>query len=122
MCKGSYVAIKPHDRWVNPASKRVRYVISKNVAAVISFEGHEFYQQLDDKLDGELATARLATGNKRYSAEEEKPGWGFILVQESQQIHIARLEEPPNFFHVSVFPTRSLLINERVFLYLKTNV
>ena len=76
MCKGSYVAIKPHDRWVNPASKRVRYVISKNLAAVISFEGYEFYQQLDDKLNGELATARLAKEKKRYATEEVKARLG----------------------------------------------
>ncbi|MEZ0487982.1 type II toxin-antitoxin system Phd/YefM family antitoxin [Fibrella aquatica] len=48
----------------------------KNVAAVISFEDYEFYQQLEDKLDGELATARLAKENKRYSIEEVKARLG----------------------------------------------
>ncbi|MBO0947278.1 type II toxin-antitoxin system Phd/YefM family antitoxin [Fibrella forsythiae] len=42
----------------------------KNVVAVISFEDYEFYQQLEDKLDGELAVARLAKNNKRHSLEE----------------------------------------------------
>ena len=48
----------------------------KNVAAVISFEDYEFYQQLEDKLDGELATARLAKESKRYSTEEVKARLG----------------------------------------------
>jgi prevent-host-death family protein len=48
----------------------------KNVAAVISFEDYEFYQQLEDKLDGELATARLAKNNKRYSHDEVKTRLG----------------------------------------------
>ncbi|GAB3706196.1 hypothetical protein GCM10027592_39440 [Spirosoma flavus] len=48
----------------------------KNVAAVISFEDYEFYQQLEDKLDGELATTRLAQNNKRYSPEEVKARLG----------------------------------------------
>ncbi len=48
----------------------------KNVAAVISFEDYEFYQQLEDRLDGELATARLSKEGKRYSIEEVKARLG----------------------------------------------
>ncbi|RYC71243.1 MULTISPECIES: type II toxin-antitoxin system Phd/YefM family antitoxin [Spirosoma] len=48
----------------------------KNVAAVISFDDYEFYQQLEDKLDGELATARLAKEGRRYSTEEVKARLG----------------------------------------------
>ncbi|MCY7358222.1 MAG: type II toxin-antitoxin system Phd/YefM family antitoxin, partial [Rudanella sp.] len=48
----------------------------KSVAAVISFEDYEFYQQLEDQLDGELATDRLAQNNPRYSPEEVKARLG----------------------------------------------
>ena len=49
----------------------------KNVAAVISYEDYEFYQELEDKLDGELAMARLAKGSKRHSWDEVKAKFGF---------------------------------------------
>ena len=48
----------------------------KNVAAVISYDDYEFYQELEDKLDGELAMARLAKGSKRHSHEEVKAKLG----------------------------------------------
>lgn len=48
----------------------------KNVAAVISFDDYEFYQELEDKLDGELAMARLAKKNKRHSHDDIKAELG----------------------------------------------
>ena len=48
----------------------------KNVAAVISYEDYVFYQELEDKLDGELAMARLAKGNKRHSWDGVKAKHG----------------------------------------------
>lgn len=44
----------------------------KNVAVVISYDDYEFYQDLEDKLDGELAMDRLAKNSKRHSHEDVK--------------------------------------------------
>jgi prevent-host-death family protein len=48
----------------------------KSVAVVISYDDFEFYRELEDKLDGELATARLAKKGKRLSLEEVKAKHG----------------------------------------------
>ncbi|GAB3783274.1 hypothetical protein GCM10028818_40920 [Spirosoma horti] len=48
----------------------------KNAAVVISFEDYERFRELEDKYDGELATQRLAEGNKRYSLDEAKAALG----------------------------------------------
>ncbi|WP_019989687.1 type II toxin-antitoxin system Phd/YefM family antitoxin [Rudanella lutea] len=42
----------------------------KNVVAVISYDDYEFFRQLEDKFDGELAMERINQKNKRYSLEE----------------------------------------------------
>lgn len=42
----------------------------KNAAVVISYEDYERFRQLEDQVDGELATKRLAAGGKRYSQDE----------------------------------------------------
>lgn len=44
----------------------------KNVAAVISYEDYERFCQLEDQLDGELATKRLAEGSKRQAWTDVK--------------------------------------------------
>ncbi|WP_198175362.1 type II toxin-antitoxin system Phd/YefM family antitoxin [Spirosoma telluris] len=44
----------------------------KNVAVVISYNDYERFCQLEDQLDGELAMARLAEGNKRKSWKDVK--------------------------------------------------
>lgn len=48
----------------------------KSVAVVISFDDYEFYRELEDKLDGDLAMARLAKKNKRHSLAEVKAKYG----------------------------------------------
>lgn len=48
----------------------------KSVAAVISFDDYEFFRELEDKLDGELATARLKKKGKRLSLEEVEAKYG----------------------------------------------
>ena len=48
----------------------------KNVAAVISYEDYERFCQLEDQLDGKLATKRLAEGNKRHSWSDVKAKHG----------------------------------------------
>ena len=48
----------------------------KNVAAVISYEDYERFCQLEDQLDGELATKRLADGNKRHAWSDVKAKHG----------------------------------------------
>ncbi len=48
----------------------------KNVVAVISYDDYEFFRELEDKLDGELAMARLRKKEKRYSLEEVKAKLG----------------------------------------------
>ena len=48
----------------------------KSVAAVISFDDYEFFRELEDKLDGELATERLKKRGKRLSLEEVEAKYG----------------------------------------------
>ena len=44
----------------------------KNVAAVISYDDYERFCQFEDQIDGELATKRLAEGNKRHAWSDVK--------------------------------------------------
>ena len=44
----------------------------KNAAVVISYEDYLRYREFEDKLDGELASERLAQNNNRYSLDEAK--------------------------------------------------
>lgn len=48
----------------------------KNVAVVISYNDYERYRQLEDQLDGELATSRLNDGEELYSSEHVKASLG----------------------------------------------
>ncbi len=48
----------------------------KKSAVVISYSDYERYRELENQLDGELATQRLAQGNKKYSLAEAKAELG----------------------------------------------